>query len=121
MRPVPVPSRCALRLAVKLPVICASADVIASLLVILVILQTGCGSQVSASETDTLTGTSLLFGGHSTLGLADTAEIAGGVVSRTITVELHVLLFPDPSMTLHDKAVEPSAKVEPEAGTQLGV
>jgi len=46
---------------VRLPVICASADVIASLLVICVILQTGCRSQVSESETATLTGTSLVL------------------------------------------------------------
>ncbi len=47
----------------------------------------------------------MLFGGHSTLGLADTAEITGGFVSLTITAELHVLLFPDPSVTLHENAV----------------
>ena len=121
MRPVPFPSRCALRFAVKLPVICASAEVIASLLVICVILQTGFGSQVSESETDTLTGTSLLFGGHSTLGLAVTDEITGGVVSCTLTVELQLPGFPDPSATLHEKGVEPSAKVEPEVGLQIGV
>jgi len=57
MRPVPDPRRSALRFAVKLPVICASADVIASLLVIAVILHTGCESQLSESEIVMLTGT----------------------------------------------------------------
>jgi len=40
-------------------------------------------------------------------------------VSRTVTAELQLLEFPDPSVTLQENGVEPSAKVEPEAGEQL--
>ena len=78
MRPVPLPSRCARKFAVKLPVICVSADEIGSLLVIVVILHTGFGVQLSDAETDTVTGTSLLFGGQITFGDADTEAIVGG-------------------------------------------
>lgn len=105
----------------RLPVICASAAVIGSLLVICVILQTGFESQASESETATLTGTSLWFGGHKTFGLADAAAITGGFVSRTVTAESHVLPFPDPSVMLQENGVEPSVNVELEVGLQRGV
>ena len=88
MRPVPLPSRCARKFAVKLPVICVSPDEIGSLLVIVVILHTGFGVQLSDAETDTVTGTSLLFGGQITFGDADTEAIVGGCWSTTVTLPL---------------------------------
>ena len=88
MRPVPLPTRWALKFAVNLPVICASLDDIGSLLVIVVILHTGLGVQLSVAETDTFTGTSLLFGGQSTFGDAATEAIVGGCSSTTVTLPL---------------------------------
>jgi len=51
--------------------------------------QVGLGSHVSVAEADTWTGTNLWFGGHRTFGLAERAEITGGVVSFTVTVAEH--------------------------------
>src|SRR5260370_36798540 len=92
VRPVPEPSLSARRLAVRLPVICASDEEMDSLLVIPVILHTGLGSQLSDTETDTVTGIILLFGGQSTLGDAESAAIVGGCLSTTVTVALQVRL-----------------------------
>ena len=64
--------------------ICVSPDEIGSLLVIVVILHTGFGVQLSDAETDTVTGTSLLFGGQITFGDADTDEIVGGCLLTTV-------------------------------------
>ena len=47
--------------------------------------------------------------------------ITGGVVSRTVTVEVQELEFPDASVALQDTFVAPSGNVEPEAGVQLPV
>src|SRR5262249_11544148 len=75
-RPVPVPDRSALRLAARFAVITQSGAVlpsprplIASLLVTAAILHTGFGSQISDAVTETVMGTSLWLGGHSTFGL----------------------------------------------------
>jgi hypothetical protein len=46
--------------------------------------------------------------------------ITGAVVSRTVTVELHELLLPAPSVALQLKLVAPSANV-PEGGLQTGL
>src|SRR5207247_7382279 len=51
------------------------------LLVTEMILQTGFGSQLSESETLTVTSRSVWFGGLSTLGLAEMLVITGGVGS----------------------------------------
>jgi len=46
-------------------------------------------SQMSDTDTATVTGTSLWFGGHKTFGVAATFEMVGGVVSTTRTVDVH--------------------------------
>jgi hypothetical protein len=43
----------------------------------------------------------------------------GGVVSRTVTEKLPLVLFPAPSVAVQLTAVVPSANVLPEAGAQL--
>jgi hypothetical protein len=45
----------------------------------------------------------------------------GGVVSCTVTVKLHWLLFPDPSHALHNTVVTPRGKSVPEGGVQTTV
>ena len=67
VRPLPEPSLSARSLADRLPVICASDEEMDSLLVIPVILHTGLGSQLSDTETDTVTGIIFLFGGRECL------------------------------------------------------
>src|SRR5438128_2448572 len=57
-----------------------------SLLVTEMIVQTGFGSQLSESETLTVTRRSVWFGGLSTLGLAEMLVITGGVVSGVTAV-----------------------------------
>lgn len=111
----------------RFPVICQSGakspspvPLTGSLLLTAVILQTGAASQMSDADTATVTGVILWFGGHRTFGLAATAEITGAVVSRTVTLELQELEFPDPSVALHEIGVDPIGKVEPDAGSQLG-
>ncbi len=69
MRPVPVSRRSADNSAVRLPVICASCEVIGSLLVILVILQTG------LVDTDVVAAAVL---GESWTGEQATRLLAGG-------------------------------------------
>ena len=51
--------------------------------------------------------------------LAEIAEIPGEVVSCTVTVVPQLLEFPDPSVAPHEMGVDPSGKVEPDAGMQL--
>lgn len=91
-----------------------------SLLVIPVSEHTGFGSQVSLTTTETLTATNLWFGGQSVLGLADTDEVTGGVVSWTLTTELELFELPDASVTLHENGSVPSGKVDPDGGTHTG-
>jgi hypothetical protein len=108
VRPVPEPSLSARRLAVRLPVICASDEEMDSLLVIPVILHTGLGSQLSDAETETVTGTTVLFGGQSTFGEAETEEIVGGCLSTTVTFALQVEVSFSVSVAVRVTAVVPS-------------
>ena len=110
------------------PVIAKSGDVLplpppvgGSLLVIPEMVHTGAGSHVSCATAMTVTGTNLWLGGQSTLGATETEEITGGVVSRTLTTELQLFEFPEASVTLQVKGSVPIGKVDPDAGTQLGV
>jgi hypothetical protein len=70
-----------------------------SLLVIPTNVHAGLGSHVSCATTERVTGTNLWFGGHRTLGVTETEEITGGVVSWTLTSELQMLLLPALSVT----------------------
>ena len=45
----------------------------------------------------------------------------GAWVSFTVTVVVHWLELPEPSVAVHDTVVGPSGKVEPDAGLQLGL
>jgi hypothetical protein len=108
VRPAPEPSLSARRLAVRLPVICASDEEMDSLLVIPVILHTGLVSQLSDAETETVTGTIVLFGGQSTLGDAETEEIVGGCLSTTVTLALQVEVSVSVSVAVRVTAVVPS-------------
>jgi len=76
------------------------------------------GSQISVTDTPTLTDTILWLGGQSTLGLANTDVIVGGVVSTTFTRELHELGLFEESFALQVNGVVPNGKVDPEAGVQ---
>ena len=108
----PLPERSALRFTVRFPVITQSGAVSpspvplpGSLLLTEVILQTGAASQMSDAAAVTVTGAILWFGGQSTLGLAATEEITGGVVSCTITAELQELEFPALSVSQGTAAI----------------
>ena len=47
--------------------------------------------------------------------------MAGGSVSLTVTVKVHVAVFPDASVAVQVTVVVPFGKAEPEAGEQLVV
>jgi len=47
--------------------------------------------------------------------------IVGGVVSTTFTCELQLEDLPEPSVAVQESGFVPSAKLEPDAGRQLGV
>jgi len=47
--------------------------------------------------------------------------MVGGVVSTTFTCELQLEDLPEPSVAVHESGFVPSAKLEPDAGRQLGV
>jgi hypothetical protein len=46
--------------------------------------------------------------------------IDGGCVSLTVTVNEHVAVLPEASVTVQVTVVVPTAKVEPDAGEQIG-
>ena len=121
--PSSLPVRSALSFTVRSPVICQSgvarSSLTASLLLTAVILQTDALSQMSDIEIAILTAVIFLFGGQRRSGLAEIAEISGGVVSCTVTVVLQLLTFSDSSMTPHSMSVDPRGKVEPDAGMQV--
>ena len=52
------------------------------------------------------------------LGVTETAEIMGGVVSWTTTLELQELVLPEPSFASQVNGVVPNGKVDPEGGVQ---
>ena len=108
VRPVPEPSLSASRLAVRLPVICASDEEMDSLLVIPVILHTGFWSQLSDAETETVTDIIFLFGGQSTFGDAEMEKIFGGSLSTTVTLALQVEVSFSVSVAVRVTAVVPS-------------
>jgi len=87
-----------------------------SLLLTEMISQIGEASHTSPTGTLTATETILWFGGHRISGLAVTGAILGGVVSTTITVELHSAVFPESSKALQPIEVSPSENVEPDGG-----
>src|SRR5262245_52141500 len=93
MRPGPKPARSARRLTVSGPVMIQSGanfpkpgPVTGSLLLTEVIRQVGLPPQLSVAVAVTVTGTSLWFGGQSTLGDAVKLVITGGSTSLTVTV-----------------------------------
>jgi hypothetical protein len=55
------------------------------------------------------------------LGEADADEITGGVVSTTLTTELHKFVFPDESVATHWNGVVPKGNTLPDGGVQLSV
>ena len=54
----------------------------------------------------------VMFEGHATVGFS---------VSLTVTVKLHVAVFPDASVAVQLTVVVPIGKVEPDAGEQTTV
>lgn len=82
--------------------------------------QTGAGSHTSVSFTRMVTGSSFLFGGLITAGDATTDAMAGGT-SVTVTLVVHIFVFPEPSVAVQVTEVVPNPNVEPELGTQLAV
>ena len=52
---------------------------------------------------------------------AGTALNAGGVVSRTVTMDVALALFPCESVAVHDTVVAPTGNVLPDDGEQAGV
>src|SRR5437867_1846572 len=104
MRPLPPPVRSERRSTVRGPVTSQSGAVwpsprpsINSLLATETMWQLRLASQMSATETETPTGTIWWLGGHSTLGVAVALPITGGVVSTTSTVAVHCAGFPESS------------------------
>lgn len=61
---------------------------------------------------DALVASTTLFAGK---------ESAGAVVSRTVTVNVALPVLPEESVAVHVTVVEPSGKVDPEAGEQTAV
>jgi hypothetical protein len=56
----------------------------------------------------------------SATGPVGTALNAGGVVSRTVTMNVPLALFPRESVAVHDTVVFPTGNVPPDGGEQAG-
>src|SRR5439155_12710311 len=79
----------------------------------------GAGSAASLTPTAIDTGIIRLSGGQIAVTLGDTAPIAGGVVSRTVTVKPFVALLPCASVEEHVTGLVPSPNVDPDDGRHV--
>ena len=73
----------------------------------------------SMADAVTVTGTRAWFGGHRIAGEADTDEITGAVVSRTVTVNDDEAVLPRASVVMQPTVVVPRGNVDPDTGLQL--
>src|SRR5262249_37948999 len=115
-RPGPLPERSARRSTVSGPVICPSTSVpsAGSLLLTPTMRVTGAGATASETDAESVTATILWLGGQRTLGEALALANTGPVVSRTVTWNAPVAVFPARSVALALTVVVPIGNVDPE-------